>query len=140
MNVEQLALYADVPLRVMVGIVMLVHGYPKLLTAKGFKGHVQTVKGIGFRPAVVFAACSAVAEFVGGAAILLGGFTRIAALLILINMLVAAYAKKFAWGSSFNIMQGGYEYDLVLAAAALTLALSGAGAYSLDALYALPFA
>jgi putative oxidoreductase len=140
MSLEQLALCADIPLRIMLGIVMLYHGYPKLRTAKGFAGHVQTAKGIGFRPAAFWAFGSAVAEFLGGLAVLLGAFTRIGALLIVINMLVATYAKKFKWNSPFNIMQGGYEYDLILVAAALTLAFSGAGLYSLDAMYALPFA
>jgi putative oxidoreductase len=140
MAFEQFAAYADLPLRIMVGIVMLYHGYPKLLTAKGFRGHIQTVKSIGFRHAAFWAFCSAFAEFAGGLGTLLGGFTRIAAVLVAINMLVAWYAKKFKWNSPFNIIHGGYEYDLVLVAAALTLALGGAGMYSLDAIYNLPFA
>lgn len=136
---DQFAQYADLPLRIMVGAVMTYHGYPKLLTSNGFLQHVQTVKSIGFRPAGFFALCSAVAECIGGIAILLGAWTQLAGVLIAINMLVAFYAKKFKWNSPFNIMNGGYEYDLVLVATALTLALAGAGMYSLDAMYSLPF-
>lgn len=139
-DVASWARFADIPLRIMVGIVFLYHGYPKLLTAKGFKQHVQTVKSIGCRPQVFWAFCSAFAEFAGGLALLLGGFTRIAGLLIALNMIVATYAKKVKWNLPFNIMQGGYEYDLVLIAAALSLVLNGAGMYSLDAMYHLPFA
>ncbi len=140
MAFEQFAQYADIPLRLMLAIVFLYHGYPKMFTAKGFAGHVQTVKSIGFQPAVFWAFCSAFAEFFGGLGLLLGAFTRVSADLIIINMLVAWYAKKFKWGSPFNITNGGYEYDLVLIAAALTLALMGAGQYSFDALYGLPWA
>ncbi len=140
MAFEQFAQYADLPLRIMLGIVFLYHGYPKLFTATGFKGHVQTVKGIGFRPAAFWALCSAIAEFFGGLAVLLGAFTRIGAALIVINMLVALYASIFQWGRKFSIIHQGYEYELVLIATALTLVLAGAGPYSLDAMYGLPWA
>jgi putative oxidoreductase len=140
MAFEQLTAFADLPLRIMLGIVFLYHGYPKMLTAKGFKGHVQTVKSIGFRPAAFWALCSAVAEFFGGLGLLFGAFTRIAAALIAINMFVALYASIFQWGRKFSIIEQGYEYELVLIAAALTLAFLGAGPYSLDVLYGLPFA
>jgi len=138
MAFEQLAAFADLPLRIMLGIVFLYHGYPKMLTKNGFMEHVKVIKSIGFKPPVFWAFCSAFAEFFGGLAVLLGGFTRVAAVLIAINMLVAWYAKKFVWKSPFNIIHGGYEYDLVLIAAALTLALLGAGPFSLDVIYSLP--
>lgn len=132
-------MYADLPLRIILGIVFLYHGYPKLMTAQGFKSHRQVVKSIGFRPAGFWAFCSAVAEFLGGLAVLLGGFTRIAAVLIVINMLVATYAKTTKWKVPFA-GPNGYELDLTLVAAALSLALLGAGMYSLDAFYHLPYA
>jgi len=134
------AQYADVPLRVMVAIVMLYHGYPKLLTKQGFTQHVQTTKGIGLAPASFWAFCSAVAECIGGIALLLGAFTRFAGVLIAINMLVATYAKKSKWNLPFSIIKGGYEYDLVLVAVGIYFALIGGGIYSLDAIYHLPFA
>lgn len=140
MAFDQLAMIADLPLRIMLGIVFLYHGYPKLLTRQGFRGHVQTVKGIGFRPAGFWAFCSAIAEFGGGLALLLGAFTRIGAALIMINMLVALYASVFLWGRKFSIIEQGYEYELVLIAAALTLVLAGAGPYSVDMAYGLPWA
>ena len=137
MAFEYLLPFTSLPLRIMLGIVFLYHGYPKMLTKKGFQGHVATVKQIGFWPASFWAFFSAFAEFFGGLLLLLGLFTRIGAALIVINMIVAFYAKKFVWGSKFNIINGGYEYDLV--AAALTLVLLGGGVYSLDALFSLPF-
>lgn len=140
MVLEQLAQYADIPLRIALGIVFIYHGYPKMLTKRGFKEHTQTVKSIGFKPAGFWAFCSAFAEFFGGIAVLIGAFTQIAAALIAINMLVALYASIFQWGRKFSIINQGYEYEIVLIAAALTLALMGAGQYSIDAFYKTPLA
>jgi len=137
---ESLMPFALLPLRVMLGVVFLVHGYPKLLTKEGFQKHVQVTQSIGFPLPSVFALVSGFAEFVGGLAILFGIFTSIAALLIIFNMLVATYAKKVVWKLPFDITAGGYEYDLVLVAAALTLLILGAGFYSIDMMLGLPLA
>lgn len=142
MVLENLVVFASIPLRVMLGIVFVYHGYPKMLTAKGFKQHVNVAKSIGFVfPTPVFwGFCSAFAEFFGGLMVFSGTFTRIGALLIALNMLVAWWASKFKWGKKFSIVQNGYEYDLVLIAGALTLVLLGGGAYSLDGFLGLPLA
>ncbi len=141
MAYEHLIPLAALPLRLILGIVMLYHGKPKL-TKKGFRAHVKLIRSLKWKkPSPKFwALCSTVAEFFGGLAVLLGAFTRIGAALIAVNMLVAVYAHKFKWGTGFDVRENGYEYALSLAAMAIALMLLGAGNYALDFLYNLPFA
>ena len=125
--VELLAEWAVLPLRIIIGIIFIYHGYPKLF--KDFKGTKKFVKSIGFIPANFWAFMLAFAEFFGGVAILLGVFTRIAAILIFIVMCVASYFNIFKWKKPFG---GGYEFDLMLLAGLITIFLLGAGNLSID--------
>jgi putative oxidoreductase len=71
------------------------------------------------------------AEFVGGAALAAGFMTPLAASAVIGTMLnagVAVHRRNGLWA-----LDNGYEYPLVMAAAAITLSFTGAGAASLDA-------
>ena len=68
----------------------------------------------------------AAVETLSGLAMLLGVFTGAAGVLIAIVMACAIYFVKFSKGFS-----GGWEFDLTLLLAALGVALSGSGKYSL---------
>src|SRR5260221_10270001 len=83
-------------LRVTVGIIFILHGYSKVFGTPGMVGFTGMVAKIGFPMPVFFAYCAALAEFVGGIAILLGVFTSIFTVLVSINMLVVLIMlKKF---------------------------------------------
>jgi putative oxidoreductase len=69
-------------------------------------------------------------EFVGGALLALGLFTPFAAAALIAVMTAAVISVHFAKGLWST--QGGYEYNLVLSAAAFALAAIGAGNWSLD--------
>src|SRR3989338_3462285 len=117
--------FAPFILRVVLGLVFVVHGYPKL-----FGGFTQTVgffDSIGIKPAKFWVFVVGAVEFFGGIALILGFATQIAAALIAINMLVAIWKVKFKMG-----FMNGYEFDLVLLIVALSLVLTGAGAYAID--------
>jgi putative oxidoreductase len=125
-------------LRIVLGVVFVAHGYPKLFKEpgpKGVSGFLQTLKV----PApLFFAYVVGIVEFFGGILVIIGLLTRPAAILIAINMLVAMWTLKFKTGLVSKVMEGGwvggYELDLVLFAMALALAVSGAGAFSIDRL------
>lgn len=70
------------------------------------------------------------AEFFGGLFILLGLLTRPAAVALSFTMLVAIFSVHFANG--LFMANNGYEFGLALLAASVSLAISGAGKFSLD--------
>ena len=117
--------FAPFLLRVVLGLVFVAHGYPKLFG--GFSQTVGFFESINLRPAKFWVFVVGVVEFFGGIALILGFATQLAALLIAVNMLVAIYKVKFKQGFA-----GGYEFDLALLMIALSLLLTGAGAYAID--------
>ncbi len=123
-------------LRIVLGIIFIVHGYPKLFKAPGPQGLAGYLKSIGIPAALLFAYVVGIVEFFGGVFLVLGLLTRWAAIGIAINMLVAMAKVKFKTGFVTKVMEGGwtggYELDLSLFAIAVTLIFLGAGKFSLD--------
>lgn len=115
-------------LRVIVGIVFLVHGSQKLFVF-GFSGVAGFLSQIGIPAPGVSAVIVTAVEFLGGLALIFGLFTRWAAFLLVINMLVAILAVHLKGGF---FLPNGYEYALTMLAANAGLALTGAGAAALD--------
>ncbi len=116
-------------LRVVVGAVFTTHGGHKFLS--GFQNVAGTMHQAGIPFPMLAAVAVTMVEFFGGIALALGLFTRWAAILLAINMLVAVL-KVQLW-SGFSL-PGGSEYHLTLLAASLVLAAGGPGAAALDAL------
>ena len=112
-------------LRVVLGIVMLVHGVPKLLH---FGGVAQGFAGMGIPAPTLAAVFAAIAEAVGGLFMLLGIATDIFGVLFAIDMLGAIVFVH--WSKGFSAGNGGWEFPLVLLTMALTVALAGPGRYS----------
>jgi putative oxidoreductase len=113
-------------LRVVLGIIMLYHGWPKITDLGGTIG---AFTGMGIPAPAVAAIFSTVAEFVGGLLMVVGAFTDIAGLMFTIDMLGAitfVHAKN-----GFSVGKGGVEWPLLLVAAALAIALAGPGRYAM---------
>ena len=122
-------------LRLMVGGAFIAHGAQKLFGAfggPGMKGFMGFVGTFGLWPAVpsLWAWAAALAEFIGGIAILLGLLTGIAGIFIIIDMLVAIFSVHLK--SGFFIQNGGFEYALTIIIILLALILIGPGKYSVD--------
>ena len=115
-------------LRIVLGAVMIGHGYHKVFGG-GFMEHWHRVQGLGL-PGFL-AIPSALAEFFGGILVLLGLFTRWAALSIILDMVVAIW--KVHWKNGL-LGEHGYEFPLALAAIAFTLICYGAGPLALEIL------
>src|SRR5260370_7141913 len=90
---------------------------------------------IGFLPGRRHALMAGLAETGGGLFLALGLLTPVASALLLSVMLVATVTVHIKKG--FFAQNGGYEYTLVLGMAALSVAFTGPGALSLDALVGL---
>src|SRR5690242_11677054 len=124
----QLQSYGIAALRMMVGVVFLVHGLQKLLMF-GINGTAGFFAHAGLPMPMVSAVLATGAEFLGGLALLLGLFTRPAAAVLSFNMLVAVLAVHLKGGF---FLPAGFEYALTLLVANLSLVLTGAGAFALD--------
>lgn len=115
-------------IRIIVGVVFLLHGGQKLFVfgvhnVAGMMGHM------GIPIPIVAAAVVTWVEFLGGAALILGLFTRIAALLLAFDMLVAVLKVHLSHGF-FAPM--GFEFPLTLLIANLALAIGGSGSLAID--------
>jgi putative oxidoreductase len=122
-------------LRAAVGGFFIGHGTQKLFGwfgGQGLKPQAEQFEGMGLKPGIVHASAAGAAETLGGAGLLLGYRTPLASASIISVMLTAinrVHLKNGPWAAN-----GGYEYNAVLIAAAATLAESGPGSLSLDAL------
>lgn len=129
-------LWAPVALRVALGAIFIVHGYPKLF--KDFKGTAKFLESISFKPGAFWALVLGVAEFFGGLAILGGIGTRVAAGVLIISMVVATLLKIFKWKTPFTTMQGmGWEFDLLILVGLIALLFLGSGELALNQLVTL---
>lgn len=124
MSAKELSL---VPARGALGATMLYHGVSKL-RGDGPQQSAPMFESMGFRPGHRWAMLTGLAEVFGGATAILGIGTRLGALAVLATQGVAV-AKVHA-GKGFSNVAGGYEFNLLLMAAALGLLLSGPGALS----------
>ena len=119
-------------LRVVVGIVFLMHGGQKLFVL-GF-GRVAAFMGrVGVPAAMLAGIVVTLVEVLGGLALLLGLFARWFSILLAIDMSVAVLTVHLPNGF---FMPRGYEFPLTLLAANVALALLGSGEVSMDRLLA----
>ena len=123
---------ASLVLRLVLGAVFVAHGYQKVFEM-GVPNVVGFFGGLGIPMARLAAPFIAYLELLGGAAIFLGGFTRVIALLIACDMLVAIILVHAKGG--FFVPKG---IELVFGnfGMAIALVFLGAGAYSIDAMLA----
>lgn len=122
-------------LRVVLGVVFMAHGYPKLFAPS--EQRFQFFTSIGF-PAWAAYVAGAV-EFFGGLLLIAGLFTRVAAFFLSGEMAVAFlrvhYPRAAEEGGALGFLgRGGDEFPLVLCVASFLLLTIGAGVLSLDAL------
>jgi putative oxidoreductase len=120
-------------LRVLVGLLFIGHGSQKLFGwfgGPGMAGWTDSIQKAGLQPVQLWATLGVAGELVGGALLLLGFLTPIAAALLIGDMAVAIV--KVAGGRGFWSQNGGFEYNLVLIVLSLAIGLMGPGVYSLD--------
>jgi putative oxidoreductase len=121
------ARFAPVLLRIIVGIVAVMHGWPKIKSLSPF---IERVAKLGLPVPAVFATAAALSEFLGGILLIAGLFTRYAAFCFGCTMAVAVF--KVHWANGFLASNKGYEYPLTLLVACAALLLTGGGPLSID--------
>ncbi|MCQ6279500.1 DoxX family protein [Bacillus sp. EB600] len=122
-------------IRLVMGVAFMGHGAQKLFGwfgGYGLKGTGGWMESLGIKPGVTMALLAGLAEFVGGVLFVLGLLTPLAGIMIAGTMVVAiakVHGPNGFWGTN-----NGYEFNLILIAVALGIALAGPGQYALDAL------
>jgi putative oxidoreductase len=135
-----MAPYGPTLLRLAAGLVFVAHGVQKLFgfgEGGGLTATAALFAQVGLAPAFVLAMMIGLIETFGGLLLLSGLFTRIAAGLFTIEMLVAIWKVHLAngfflnWGHTTGVGHG-YEFNLVLIGVLVSLMLTGPGALSID--------
>lgn len=112
-------------LRLALGAIMIAHGAQKAFG--GMPRFMGMLQNMGIPPVMGYLTLAA--EFGGGILLVLGLFTRVAALAFFIDMLVAISKVHFKNGLKGP---GGYEFPMMCGVVAFALIFLGAGPISLD--------
>jgi putative oxidoreductase len=125
-SLEKLKPLSLLLLRLALGAIFVYHGYPKLFghTREAVQGFVR----LGFPG--YFAYISGLIEFFGGWMLIAGLFTRVAGLLLTIEMAIGIWKVGHLAADPMAVRN--YETPLVLAVSAFALATLGAGVVSFD--------
>lgn len=130
-----LADYGLLIIRLVIGLTMMGHGAQKLFGwfgGYGIKGTGGWFESIGMRPGPLMALMAGLTELAGGLLFGLGFLTWLGAAFIVGTMLVAIV--KVHGANGYWVTSNGIEYNVMLIATAIGVALIGAGSLSLDAL------
>ena len=112
-------------LRITLAAIFYVHGSPKMKNPGSMAGAMGMTSNMVWMVGVV--------ETVSAASVLLGLLTQLGALAMVVIMLGAIYCKTQKWNVPFTEHgKMGWEFDLIILAAALLLATTGPGYMSVD--------
>jgi len=109
-------------LRLVLGLTLAAHGYNKFFGGGRIPGTAGWFESIGMKYGTFQAVVAASTEIAAGLGLAAAGFVAL--------MFVAAWTVHRKNG--FFIVKEGWEYNLILAAAAVAIATTGPGKYSLD--------
>lgn len=121
--------FAPFLLRVVTGLVFAMHGWQKL--QMGVPGVAGFLGGLGFPMPELFAVLLIAGELGGGILLIVGAYTHWAAKILAFIALVALLTVHITKG--FFISEGGFEFILLLLAASVSVMVTGAGKWSMDA-------
>ncbi len=117
--------YTDVVLvllRIMVGLVFIRSGYEDLKDPEARSKDIEQSKN--------FTIFLGVAEGLGGLAVMVGCFTQLAALGLILVMLGALQKKIFVWKTGFWGKDGlGWNYELILVSMLLVILCTNGGRF-----------
>ncbi|HEY4311024.1 MAG TPA: DoxX family protein [Pirellulales bacterium] len=143
-NKNALMQLAPVPLRIVMGVGFIVHGWAKW--SRGPAGFAKLLQQVGV-PLPDFTAWAVTfLELAGGFALIIGAFVAIVSIPLIVSMFVAMITVNGRYGFSAIKTIGlnengpvfgppGYEINLLYIAGLLVLVLIGAGPLSIDRLW-----
>jgi putative oxidoreductase len=125
--------YGLLLLRLAVGSIMAAHGAQKLFGwwgGPGMQGTAGMCSNLAYRAPFLMACGLALSEFGGGLALATGFLTPLGALAVTVVMINAVYLIH--WPKGFFTANGGYEFNLLIASAAIALAATSPGRFAID--------
>jgi putative oxidoreductase len=136
-----LAQWSPVPIRLVMGIGFMIHGWAKW--SRGPAGFGKLLQQIGLPLPELTAWAVTLLELIGGFALIIGAFVAIVSIPLMISMFVAMITVHFRYGFSAIKTIGlnengpvfgppGYEVNLLYIGGLLVLILAGAGPLSVD--------
>jgi putative oxidoreductase len=129
--------YAATLLRVALGLLFLAHAGLKIFVFTP-AGTAQFFGSLGLPPALGYLIIAI--EVIGGIALILGVYSRIAALALIPGMVGAIVTVHGPAGFFFNNPNGGWEYPAFWIVGLVVVALLGDGAYALRSAVTVPAA
>ena len=143
LNGEQWRRWIPVPLRIILGVGFMVHGWAKL--SRGPAAFAELLKQAHMPLPLANAWLVTLLEIFGGLALLMGAFVAIVSVPLILSMLGAMFTVNIQYGfSAINTIgltadgpkfgPPGYEINLLYIAGLVALILGGAGPLSIDAL------
>ena len=138
---SSLAVWAPIPLRLIVGYGFMEHGFAKL--SRGPEAFAAILHSIGVPAPHFMAWLTIVTELIGGLAVVLGAFVPLVSLPMAVVLFVAMLTVHLPYGFSsiklLSVMSGraqfgppGYELDLLYLACLAALVLGGSGPIAID--------
>jgi len=115
--------------RVLLGVVLFAHGFQKMFSY-GFAGTTGAFTKMGVPLPPVSAAYASVVELIGGGLLILGAFTTIVSVLVVLDMLGASFTTGHY--AAIFVQNSGFELEGTILVGALLLLVVGAGRYSID--------
>jgi putative oxidoreductase len=131
-SVRGAAGYAPLVVRVLVGVIMVAHGWQKLQAGPSSFGQALAMLGVPFP--ILMAYVVTFVELIGGGLLIVGLLSRLAALLLTLDLVVAIILVKVNIGllSPPDGSGVGAELELALIAGLLVVVLAGPGRGSVD--------
>ena len=119
-------------LRAGLGIILIAHGCQKLFGmfgGMGITGNAALFDRLGYHPGMFWGTLVGCTETIGGTLLVIGLFTRPAALSVIVFMI---FSIQFTSAKGFFWLQGGMEYSILILLVALAFLIKGGGDYSID--------
>ena len=138
-----LAPYGFVFVRIVIGLFIARHGYPKLFEGGTAGLAASILPKLGLQPALAWAYLVGLTEFVGGIMLAVGLLTRFVAAALVIEFAVIVFVLK--WANGFfgmapkaiqpgfpGMIPGGFEFELSWGLICLAFLFAGGGRLSVD--------
>lgn len=139
----QIARWAPIPLRLIVGCGFMEHGFAKL--SKGPDAFAAILQAMGVPNPHLMGWFTILTELIGGLAVLLGAFVAIVSVPMVVVLLVAVFKVHLPYGfTSIKLIAvtatgpvfgpPGYEVNLLYVACLAALVMGGSGPFAVDRL------